>query len=450
MPHEENIRILKYARTRQIGHLTEMGTTKIECLLQSLASAFGEQWLESHGEHPLKKLWSRKDALATNELLLLGDAVSSFTSFDAKWLSKKVSDIKSGTAVNRRGALFEVYGINLLRAQNCAVKPTPEGYPGYDAIITMPDGAKLNVSLKCHGPSAHEQIFLSESQKIEEVFVAELRALGINDLSLRTIAKAYPRTSDWKALRNSLGDLLRLPNSGIGVMQTIGDFWRIVTHTAPQNVLPISDKYISRQILILAPFHQNESKNLFDKFENAASNAQKHANLASRDTAHAVLIRIPETASLIACVQWADEYMVHNPDGPLDLIMLYQPSIIENINNTSSLHHSFVFREARSFSKWAKPSRNLRLELLIGVCSNQPTTRRLFPDMQFPNIDTMYCYQRGEFFTVFEAQPNGTLLSHVDSLASGIVRHAVLRLPDGAEMILHGHFPTEKSLSLFE
>jgi len=427
-----------------------LGDEQIELRFCNLASSFGKRWLESGGHHPLQQLWVRRDALATNQLLLFGDAVSSFILSDERWLREKVNEIKIGPSNNRRGAIFEIFGINLLRSKNCSVRPTPRNYPGYDAILSLHDGATLELSLKSHGPSSHEQAFLLESRQTESNFLSELRLLGATEVTLRVIANACPDVSNWRTLRSALSEILKQPNFGIGPVHPVGNFWLVATHPSPQELRPLSENHLSYQILILAPYHQNESKNLLDKFESAAANARKHATLKPDDNARAVLIRLPETISLTACTNWAQEYVEENPDGPLDLIMLYQPTVVKDQNGNSSIDHGFTVRSARCFSKWERPTRIINMEPLIGVCSGHPTRRQLSGNVELPGIDTMYTYQRGEFFTVSVAKHDGTFHGRMDNISSGIVRHTVFRMPGGEEMTVRGIFPPNESLTLFD
>ena len=132
---------LRHVQNRQTAHLADLGDVEIEKRLDALVSSFGEQWLERHGAEPLQKLWSRRDGLATSQLVLIGDALLSLSAIDPKWVRKQAQAIKSADHNRRRGAMFELLGLNLFGAS--AVKPTPRDSPGYDAVVTVPDGAKF-------------------------------------------------------------------------------------------------------------------------------------------------------------------------------------------------------------------------------------------------------------------------------------------------------------------
>jgi len=56
--------------------------------------------------------------------------------------------------------------------------PTRRDNPGYDFLLTMPDGATADLSLKSYGISYHEASFRQEASKTEEVFLSLLRERG--------------------------------------------------------------------------------------------------------------------------------------------------------------------------------------------------------------------------------------------------------------------------------
>jgi hypothetical protein len=435
---------------RQTAHLAAMGDAEINRRLEALATSFGKDWLEADGGHPLQKLWARGDALATNQLVLVGDAIFLLTATNGKWVADQVRDIKQGNDNARRGAMFELLALSMLKAPT--VVPTPRNHPGYDAVLVMADNASLLVSLKSYGKSVHEQSFEAECETTERVFTQALTTLKVSGLSLRVVAKIYPRANHWQALRQAIPSILAQPNHVREALHPIGDTWAIAIGGVPTEVLPLSDKHLSYQVVFLAPFHQNESKNLTDKLDAAAANARKHAGATSEKDARAVLVRLPETISLKVCSEWAQHYVAEHPNGPLDLVLLYQPTVADTADGRTVIDHAFVSCQTSTYATWMRPGRNFGIEVLVGQISNG-TSRRLVVDGTVPDapeIDEMYLYQRGEFYTVFEQKPNGTAEGHLDNLASGIVRHAVFRMASGDEAVLSGVFPAKKALSLFD
>ena len=86
---------------------------ELNALLEAVATNFGEDWLSRDVANPLQKLWQRRDALATNELLLLGEAVRNLSRVDAAWTRRQIELMKSNDAGERAGATFEILGLNL-------------------------------------------------------------------------------------------------------------------------------------------------------------------------------------------------------------------------------------------------------------------------------------------------------------------------------------------------
>jgi hypothetical protein len=172
-----------------------------------------------------------------------------------------------------------------------------------------------------------------------------------------------------------------------------------------------------------------------------------------KDGARAVWVRLPETISFKACSKWAQQYIAGHPNGPVDLLVLYQPTVADTANGQTAIDHGYFTCGTLGYTAWTRPERHFSIEALVGIISNG-TSRRLQSagtlSAAAPNIDEMYVYQHGEYFTVFEQKPNGTVEGHLDNLASGVIRHAVLKMANGDEMALSGIFRPKKMLSLFD
>ena len=65
-----------YLSHRQNAVSTEpQNIAELNSCLETLADEFGLAWLEQPGSNPVQELWQAKHAMATNELLNLGDAI---------------------------------------------------------------------------------------------------------------------------------------------------------------------------------------------------------------------------------------------------------------------------------------------------------------------------------------------------------------------------------------
>jgi hypothetical protein len=71
---------------------------EIASALQAMQSHFGSDWLleESNSEsNPIRRLWKRRDFIATEELFILGDSVKLIEPLSANWLRDCITKMKS-------------------------------------------------------------------------------------------------------------------------------------------------------------------------------------------------------------------------------------------------------------------------------------------------------------------------------------------------------------------
>jgi hypothetical protein len=410
--------------------------------LGAIEAAFGAGWLAGR-DAPVARLWQRKDGFAVNQLCLLGDAIAGFNAIDAKWLNEHIQKIQGTDANSRRGSMFELLGANLFRQPPQSITPTKRNHPGYDAVLTVPDGGTADVSLKSYGTSFHETTFREQAARTEEAFrrlLAERREGGV----FFAIASGYPARTDWDALREALPKVVRDKSVAVGL-------WSAKLGSLPSDFAPYAQKSISYQVFFGAPFHENESKNLSDKFDTAFANAKKHA-IEAPDSVRIVLMRIPEAMSLVVCDKWAKDYLANNPTTPIDGVYLYQIATIDRPDGTSVIGHALSISETPRFGMWRnarKPKRPLLINLAVGV-GVDPSQVLLTNGPMQAKFKEGYHYQRGEFFTAYKVEPNKPTNAWVRNLASGIFQHAVIVHPDGHEAVLGGHFPPTKEITLFD
>jgi hypothetical protein len=431
-----------YKAGRQSAHLN-MGDQEFNRRLGAVAGAFGIDWL-SAGDRALQALWQRKDGFAVNQLCLLGDAIAGFNEIDPKWVKDHVKKIKGPDANGRRGSMFELLGANLFRHSPQSIVPTKHNNPGYDLLLTMPDGANADISLKSFGISFHETTFRKRAAETEQAFISLLRECGTGGAVLNAIANAYPSPSDWSALRSALGTLPLDQATAQGI-------WTVKLGSLPPDYAPYNPQHLSYQVFMAAPFHQNESKNLSDKFDDAFANAKRFA-VEAPDSVRVVLMRVPEAMSLRTCDRWAKEYLANNPASPIDGVYLYQLTVVEQPNDQSVISHALRISETARFGTWRSPPGNQRrgfaLNLAVGV-GTEPTRVKLVggPAPQF--MEEAYHYQKGEFYTLHVVDPNKPTNAWIRNLASGIFQYAVFQSGD-SQMTWGGHFPPVKDITLFD
>jgi hypothetical protein len=82
--------MIDHLARRQTTGLPTADLDTLNAKLDAIARQFGHRWLLARGTNPIQLLWKRRDALATNELLILGDAVEAFETTDVAWLRQQV------------------------------------------------------------------------------------------------------------------------------------------------------------------------------------------------------------------------------------------------------------------------------------------------------------------------------------------------------------------------
>jgi hypothetical protein len=177
-------------------------------LLDVLALNFGLEWLKTAEDHPLQRLWARKDGLATTELAWLGRAISSLTKDNVQWTKRQISQIKNNNAGNSYGAIFELLGLSLFCCNGQQVIGASENNPGFDGTIIRKDGSKYVVSLKAHGISSHERNFRRSAEAVDRRFQFLLRSRLVNGVELHATATQYPSTTDWHSLQDALKPII--------------------------------------------------------------------------------------------------------------------------------------------------------------------------------------------------------------------------------------------------
>jgi hypothetical protein len=434
--------------------LNAAGPVEVNDRLEAVAAAFGPDWIAIVDSHPLQRLWARRDFQATNELAMLGDALMRIGVANAGWLAGIVKKIKTGDPNNRRGALFELHGLNLLCAPNQAVRPAPRGNRGFDGTIDFAEGLSLQLSIKSYGDSAHERSVIQEAEAVETVLIDTLQSLRATGASVFITATQHPLPSDWVTLRRKLPQAFTNTKGKPYSVMRIGELWQLVTHGIPAQFLPISSTRLSHQMLLLAPYHANERDNLLSKLAEARVNFVKHAGQRSDTVARGVLVRLPETASLTHCKTWCDDYFRENPAGPIDAIFLYQPAVTTLLpDNQDAIVHHFGIASIPRFNAWQhRLGRPIAIRAFVGLISPTPPRTIIQMGGQELSVDGYYMTQRGRIFTEIPFDPlDANALPATASIANpapGITISAVFKDPQGNELCLDGIFSPEKKLAL--
>lgn len=428
---------------------------EVESRLGAMVFAFGLDWLEDNGDHPLQSLWRRRDPLSTCQLVWFGDAISGMRQVDEKWTRRELSKIKKEPANNRKGAAFELLGLHIfVQRKKHRVVPSIGNRPGYDGTIHFAGGGRMDISLKNYGASVHEKDVRTEGARLESAFIGELGRQRRNGLELRAIAKVHPSPADWRRLAAGLPAILAAAPNGPAMSD---DVWTAFVQPLAEFESRTSPS-LSHQITVLARMHPNERQNLISKLDEAYANAQAQASL-DPDLSRAVLIRLPENASVATCEKWANDYFVDRPDGMIDLIAFYQPAVVATPDGRGGIAHHMTYVLGPRYLSWSKPDGGPRRQLVggfyVGSAVSEPAGLVLqSAEGKAIAADDFYVFQSGNLYVGFDESADGTYDIVAGNPAPGLLKRPAIfdrngiRGPD-IDDVFAKSFPPTNELIIF-
>ena len=417
-----------YLASRQ--NVVALPIDEINAKLAAIEIAFGEAWLSQAGAHPVRDLWNRPDALATNELLNLGDAIERFSANSPAWLLGQVSKMKDGDAGEVAGAIFEVLALNLFPTEACRVQPAPESTPGFDGTLFLGDGSRILLSIKNHGMSQPERQFLNEAIRVDEAFKTALSVQALRDVELNVIAKTPLSVGDFHRLRADVETCLADAKSG-GTGRHLDRPYQIIMRGMAGQHGSLSAHVMSSTCRIMAPMAQNEQKNFDDAIRKGCANLAKHTVGEADGACRMILLRLSNSASIAKCREWAEWFFTEWPNEPIDLIVLYQCMVtVDEGADTSSITHHLTTITGPCFPLWQKRQdgsvrRLPGMSILVGVVSEPPPTMQLKGDgLSTIDLSSHYMYQRSDVYKPIEVVEGASGV--LSNPAPGIVIHATL------------------------
>lgn len=328
---------MDYLANRQAAGL-QTDRKELNEKLDTLARHFGIDWLNEGGVNPLQKLWTSKDALATNELLNLGDAVHGFEKTDAEWLKRQVAKIKTGDAGNRAGAIFELLALNIFLSSGNNVRPSQGNNPGFDGTVTLPDDSSLLVSIKNHGTTSFGQGFRRRAKALDDQFTGWLTRHSLS-AELRVICRDHLSETDWASLTTDIQQILDGQLDGTAKDVRVSGEWQIVLKEIATEFAPLSTRSVSSVIFVCTREHPNEQNKFIEDLRKGCSNLAKHTGSAPDDACRVLFVRVGAGASIQNCSDWARDYFKLFPDEKVGIIMLYQAAVVNSKDQTSLSHH---------------------------------------------------------------------------------------------------------------
>lgn len=411
----------------------------------------GEAWLSKHKNHPISRLWYRKDAMSTNELVTFARAISIMESVDKTWLKKTMKLAISDDLNNAHGAIFEILALTFFKDAKFIVSPSSMGCPGIDGTTRIrDDGLDINLSLKYYGVSKAEQNFLAF---MEEIDTTIKDSLHFSSADVRLSLNKCPET---KADKDKIRELVKSAMKKYNkiAMKDLYDSQKDPKFTddfAEMSIRPIegfriSNMIKSHQFIAISPTHRNDDKNISDKIDDACRNLVKaQGNIANSsstdDRINGIIIHLPENADMALCKEQAQNYLNKNLNAQIDFIILYQVYIAFYNDGKHGILHCIQFavapRTANLIVKYLKIKDRIipAFSFFAGTLTFEPSKRRLIINQdrdatQQIELDKVYLYQKGEIYEAAYKDSDGRLGGDVKMLAPGIRLNAVFTIKD--------------------
>lgn len=432
--------------SRRIPPSSVFTEEELDNLLGQVQSYFGKPWLSAAESHPLQALWHRADELASIELLNLGFALREMASRDVGWVREQVRLVQGKDEQNSRGALFEILGLAHFRGGNTTMTPAKRSQPGFDGTLRFEDGARMTLSLKRYGQSTYHKDFLRGAEVFRRHVERSLQRVPTHGLRLTVLCERTPALVDWRLLTEHVSrDITRIAAGG---RDTCGDTWTLWSHQLREEFPRLASTHRSTVVLVLSRQHPNESQNLHSKLEDACRNLSRHAPTYDARNANAVYLHLDADAPLRDCEQWASQWMDEHEDKPISTVLLYQPSVVRN-GNESVVYHCFRNAVSRRHVEWRRRAGGTTpsISIPVGRVGTEPAEAILeWPDGRSFPTGSMYLYQGGDIYQ--EGEPDGSSqIGHLQNFRSGVHIHSVIEpLRDGRKILFSGRFAPSDDL----
>ncbi|MEK5358197.1 hypothetical protein [Paenibacillus sp. FSL L8-0709] len=430
----------------------------IEEALVEIDRVFTTTWLTAPTQdHRLRKLWQRKDVLSTIELYSFGHALTVMNKINAQWVKGQVKIIKDKDDNNRRGAFFEIIGLSQLAdSTSYKVIPAPHSQAGFDATIQFSGLPETRLSLKSYGRSIHDRKFEEYGTQLESTLLSLMKKVGLHyaEFIIIYMRDKSPQAEDWEYLQSEMPHLIRRfkrannRKNGAHFIPLVISFqgWEIRIRQS-SRINTVDPRMISYSLLVFAPHHFNECRNLYNKLDAAQANFTKHVK--DNSTTNIIFIHVPLTISVNQCEKWTQQYFEDNREATSQMVIFYQCALAHDINEaTNTLVHTFYPVQNPSQSI---PKQVFHFTAPVGRVSLESTQIQLVIDgVPIPefSLDSSYMFQRGRYYNKAIKVENGSIEGEINLLAPGIHQASVIEL-QGQLLVCNGNYePTDELLIL--
>ncbi|HEY5125198.1 MAG TPA: hypothetical protein VIK14_15825 [Ignavibacteria bacterium] len=422
---------MKNNNSQRANPFDDITNDTIESQLSVLTSEFSTKWLTKDEDHPLQKLWKRKDQISTIELYTFCKAIEKIKKINDKWFKHQKKLILDKNINNRKGAFWEIIGAYYLMDPKNQIVPAPISQKGFDLTsIILETKKKINFSLKYYSFSQHCENFHKKSKAIASLIKTKIIANKINTFQISiTKIKSYPTECDWQELYLCIEKILEDIKGNVEKRGLQYKDWLILFSKLPDKIeeYKISEKLNSYTILIHVPYHQNEEKNLISNINDSIRNLKNAEIKEDKNSINSLLIHIPTTASINLYQNQILEYLKQIKENPITHIVLYQPSINFDFKakKTYLQHCLRITENAETFDTWFNNDIRNKIEFWfqIGVFIQKPFENVLIMDNSAYDLKNHYLFQNGNIFVEPKKLDNNMLFARFGKYTTGINIH---------------------------
>jgi len=279
--------------------------------LRLLEAFFGSDWLNSkRGKTSIfKKLWSRRDYLASTELYTIADALERFDlPENADWLSEYRRVVLRYENRMTISQTYELLSAGMFDGSGQSVNLCDVGTPGYDFLISA-DEKRIRVSCKKLTASESELRFYKESSTLYKRLKETMRQINLNGVEIVVWMNKAQDPMPTKELKDALVQTLQLykRNSqtsprGLTVRFPEASI-RAFSIRIDSSGWKYHSDYVSTIFICYSPYSEGEQKRFEDLFRRAASNLKAHGGFTKNDL-NVIMLGLPVCVSIQQATEW--------------------------------------------------------------------------------------------------------------------------------------------------